>query len=92
MASGLNRFLGDSIGRTLVKLAVISFVVGIVMSALNLSPRALFDGIVRFFQRLWNLGFDAIYGSLEYFFLGAAIVVPAFLLIRLLSYRSTPRG
>ena len=92
MASGINRFLGDSVGRTLVKLAVVSFIVGIIMSALNLSPRALFDGVVRFFRRLWNMGFDAIYGSLEYFFLGAAVVIPVFLIIRLLSYRSSPRG
>jgi len=92
MAAGLNRFLGDSIGRTLIKLAVVSFIVGIVMSALNLSPRALFDGIIRFFQRIWNLGFEAIYGALEYFLLGAAVVIPVFLVIRLLSYRTTPRG
>ena len=92
MNSGLNRFLGDSVGRTLIKLAVISFIAGVVMSALNISPRGLLDGVIRFFQRIWNLGFDAIYGSLEYFLLGAAVVIPVFLVIRVLSYRSTPRG
>lgn len=91
MKSFLVRFLGDTPARVLVKLIVLSVVVGIVMSAVGWTPRTIYDGIVRFFHGLWDLGFDAIYSSLEYLLLGAAIVVPAFLLIRLLSFRS-PRS
>ena len=87
----LVRFLGDTPGRVAVKLIVLSVVVGIVMSAVGWTPRTIYDGIIRFFRGLWDLGFDAIYNSLEYLLLGAAIVIPAFLLIRLLSFRS-PRG
>lgn len=91
MNSALNRFLGDTPLRIAVKLIVLSVIVGVVMSALNWSPRVIFDGILRFFRRIWELGFDALYHSFEYFFLGAAVVVPAFILIRLLSYRK-PRN
>ena len=89
MNGSLTRFLGDTPMRVVLKLAVFSVIAGVVMSALGWSPRIIYDGIIRFFQSLWNLGFDAIYNSFEYLFLGAAIVVPLFLIIRLLSYRST---
>ena len=88
MSNMINRFLGDTPFRVAVKLVVLSVVVGIVMSAVGWTPRTIYDGIVRFFQRLWVLGFDTIYSSFEYLFLGVAIVIPAFLLIRLLSFRS----
>ena len=91
MNNMIYRFLGDSPMRVAVKLVVFSVIVGVVMSAVGWTPRTIYDGIVRFFQRLWDMGFDAIYNSLEYLFLGAAIVVPVFLLIRLLSFRS-PRN
>ena len=85
------RFLGDTPARVGIKLIVLSVIAGIVMSAVGWTPRTIYDGIVRFFQRLWDLGFDAIYSSIEYLLLGAAIVVPAFLIIRLFSFRSPRR-
>ena len=91
MTNAINRFLGDSPLRIAIKLAVLSLVVGVVMSAVGWSPRSIYEGIVRFFQHLWNMGFEAIYNSMEYLLLGAAIVIPAFIVIRLLSFRS-PRG
>jgi len=80
----LTRFLGDSPVRTLVKLAIISFVVGIIMSALNFTPYDLWLAVQRFAERLYNLGFEAIWSVLRYFFWGAAVVVPIFLLSRVL--------
>jgi hypothetical protein len=44
-------------------------------------------GIRKFFMDLWNLGFHAIDRFLGYILLGAAIVVPAFILLRLANYR-----
>lgn len=91
MSNAVTRFLGDSPIRVIVKLAIISLIVGVVMSTIGWSPRDIFDGVLNFFSRLWNLGFDAITNSLEYLLLGAAIVVPAFLILRILNFRS-PRG
>lgn len=91
MSNAVSRFLGDTPTRVAIKLIVFSVIAGVIMSALGWSPRTIYDGIIRFFQRLWDLGFEAIYNSLEYFFLGAAVVIPAFILIRLLNMRS-PRS
>lgn len=91
MSNAVTRFLGDSPIRVFIKLAVISLIVGVVMSTIGWAPRDIYNGILNFFSRLWNLGFDAIANSLEYLLLGAAIVVPVFLVLRVLNFRS-PRG
>ena len=81
------RFLGDSPLRVAIKLVVISFLVGVVMHAFGWSPYDVLQGIRDFFVDIWNMGFQAIERFASYFLLGAAIVVPAFILIRLFSYR-----
>ena len=87
----LTRFLGDSPLRVLLKLVVVSFIVGVVMSALGWSPADVIYAIEDMIARVWNMGFTAFDRFLGYFLLGAAIVVPAFLVLRLLSFRN-PRG
>lgn len=79
----ISRFLGGSPGQVILRLVFLSFVVGIVLSALNLDPMSLIDMIIRFFERLWNMGFDAVVSLFRYFLLGAVIVVPLWLLSRL---------
>jgi len=83
----MNRFLGDSPLRVLIKLIVLSFLVGIVMSAFGWTPADIFYGIRDAVLRVWYMGFDAVDRFIGYFLLGAAVVVPVFLLIRLLNYR-----
>lgn len=85
--NGLARFLGDSPIRVLVKLLVISFLVGIVMNAFGWSPYDVLYGVRDFFLDLWRTGFRAIDRFLGYILLGAAIVVPAFIILRLFSLR-----
>ena len=85
--SGLTRFLGDSPLRVLLKLIVVSFLVGIVMSAFGWSPYDVVYAIRDFFMRIWNMGFAALDNFVGYFLLGAAVVVPAFIVLRILSYR-----
>lgn len=81
----LNRFLGDAPGRVILKLLVLSFVVGVLLSALDLHPLDVFDGMVNFIRRLWNLGFEALGQLGGYFVLGAIVVVPVWIVIRLMS-------
>ena len=85
--SALARFLGDTPLRILLKLLIVSFLVGLVMSAFGWSPYDVVLGIRDFFLDIWNLGFSAIDRVLGYVLLGAAIVIPAFLIIRIANYR-----
>jgi hypothetical protein len=85
--SALLRFLGDSPLRVALKLIVLSFLVGVVMSAFGWSPLDIFAGIREFLTGIWNMGFRAIERFFGYFLLGAAVVLPAFVILRLLSFR-----
>jgi hypothetical protein len=88
MADGLNRFLGDTPGRTIVKLIVVSLIVGFVMSIFGLDPMDLLEGIRFFIIDLWYTGFDALGRVGQYLLIGATIVIPAFILLRLFASRS----
>ncbi len=85
--SALNRFLGDSPGRVLIKLIVMSFLVGIVMSVFGWSPYDVAYGIRDLILNVYYMGFDAFGRFIDYFLLGAVIVIPVFFILRLLSYR-----
>ncbi|MCY6382506.1 DUF6460 domain-containing protein [Hoeflea prorocentri] len=87
MSGNLNRFLGDTPGRTLIKLIVLSFIVGAVMAAFNWYPMDVVRAIVDFIRNLWELGFAALGRFGDYLVLGAVVVVPVFLIIRIMSYR-----
>ncbi|MDX3926485.1 MAG: DUF6460 domain-containing protein [Shinella sp.] len=87
MADGLNRFLGDTPLRAAIKLIVISVAAGFLMSVFGWYPYDILYGIRDFALDLWHGGFAALGRVGDYLVLGAVIVVPAFLLIRLLSYR-----
>jgi hypothetical protein len=87
MAGNVSGFLGDTPGRLIVKLIIVSLIVGVAMSAFGLSPLDIFETIRNFVMRLWNMGFSAIGKFADYLLLGACVVVPAFIIIRLFSYR-----
>ncbi|WP_269583354.1 DUF6460 domain-containing protein [Roseibium sp. Sym1] len=83
--TGLSRFLGGSPAQVLLRLVFLSFVVGIVLSALNLDPLDLVNMAVEFVERLWDMGFHAIGRLGNYLVIGAIVVVPIWLVTRLLA-------
>jgi hypothetical protein len=87
MADGVNRFLGDSIGRTIIKLIVVCLIVGFVLAFFGFTPDNIVDTIRYYFLDLWYNGFQALGRVGDYLLLGAIIVVPVFVVLRLLSIR-----
>lgn len=83
--TNLTRFMGGSPAQVILRLVFLSFVVGIILSALDLDPLDLFHMVINFFERLWNMGFDALGRVGNYLVIGAIVVVPIWLLSRLLS-------
>ena len=83
--NGLQRFMGGSPAQVLLRLAVLSLVVGIVMSALGVSPYDILANFEAFIRRIWNMGFGAVGWIWNYFLLGAVIVIPVWLVLRLLN-------
>ncbi len=84
-----NQFLGDSLGRTIIKLTVISILVGMVMWTFGWQPLDIFYGIRDFFVNLWQSGWAALGRFGDWLILGASVVIPAFIIIRLLNYRKS---
>jgi hypothetical protein len=82
-SDGLSRFLGGSPLTVVLRLALLSILVGIVLAAIGLDPWNIVASIRRLFDWIWNLGFDAITTLWRYFLLGAVIVVPIWLISRL---------
>jgi len=81
--SHLSRFMGGSPFEVLIKLLIMSFVVGIILSALNIDPLDIITGIRNLITRIYELGFESIEWALRYLALGAAVVLPVWLVLRL---------
>ena len=87
MSDQVNRVLGDTPARTVLKLIVVSLIVGFIMAVFGIVPMDLLNGIRDFILDLWHTGFAALGRVGDYLLLGATIVIPAFILLRLLSFR-----
>lgn len=85
--TALTRFLGGSPLAVLVRLVVVSLIVGALLMWLDIRPADIIYGVQRFFERLWNLGFDAFRDIIQYVIAGAVIVLPVWFVLRLLSMR-----
>ncbi len=85
MANPVSNFLGDTPLRTVVKLVVLSVVVGIIMAALNFTPLDVWYMARDFVRWVYEVGYEAFGRIGVYFVYGAMVVVPVFILMRLLA-------
>jgi hypothetical protein len=84
MADGtIDRFFGGSPLGVIVRLVLLSIVVGVLLSALGLDPWNIIHSIERLIRHIFDLGWDAVIWLWRYFLLGAALVVPIWLIVRL---------
>lgn len=81
-----NTLFGGHPLAVILRLAVLSIVVGIVLSALGITPRNLFYHLDILVRRLYDMGFGAIEWVVQYMILGAMVVVPVWVIARLLGY------
>lgn len=89
--SPVRRFLGGSPGGVLLKLVGLSFVVGLVFAWFGYTPADVLYMLTFWIDRLPRIGWDAVVSIGQYLLLGAMIVVPIWLLVRILeSVRSRP--
>lgn len=84
MANGsLDRFFGGSPAWVAVRLILLSIVIGVLLSALGLDPWNIVESVERLIRWLYNLGWDAVEWIWRYFILGAVLVIPIWLIVRL---------
>jgi hypothetical protein len=87
--NSLSRFLGGTPLAVGGRLILLSILIGVVLSAFGLDPLNILRSLQTLIERLWNMGFDAVRWLWGYFLLGAVIVVPIWLLMRVMN---APRG
>jgi hypothetical protein len=85
----VTRVFGGSPLAVLLRLALVSILVGVILSALGLNPFDIIRSLRELIQSIWNMGFDAFYRLWRYFLLGAVIVIPIWILLRVVN---APRG
>ena len=81
----MEKFFGGAPLWVVLRLVVISLVLGIVLAAFNLDAFGLVQKLRDLFSALYHMGFDAFRWIFDYFILGAVIVVPIWLIFRLFS-------
>jgi hypothetical protein len=79
----VNRFLGGSPLAVLFRLALLCVLVGVVLSALDIDVWNLIPRLTQLIRDVWSMGFDAVRWLWNYFLLGAIIVLPIWLIMRL---------
>jgi hypothetical protein len=90
MSNGtITRVFGGSPLAVLGRLVLVSILVGVVLSTLGLDPFDIVDSLERLVRSIWNMGFDAFRWLWRYLLLGAVIVVPVWIIMRLID---APRG
>ena len=90
MSNGtVTKVFGGSPLAVLVRLALVSILVGVVLAALGLDPFDIVRSVERLIRSIWDMGFDAVRWLWRYFLLGAVIVIPIWIVMRLVN---APRG
>lgn len=78
-------FLGDTPGRVFVRLLILSLLVGFLMAMFGVSPRDIFASLRGLVSGIFQNGAEVLRDAVGYAVAGAMVVVPVWLVIRLLS-------
>jgi hypothetical protein len=83
-ANPLTRFFGGPPLSVIFRLVLLSVLIGVILRVMGLDPFNILRSIQDLIQYVWDMGFDAVRWLWRYFLLGAVIVVPIWLIMRLL--------
>ena len=82
----MERFFGGNPALVLTRLVILSLIAGVVLAALGFSPFEIIESLQTLVERIYDMGFAAIEKAFRYFLLGAVIVFPVWLVVRLLKW------
>jgi Family of unknown function (DUF6460) len=84
-------FIGGHPAGVIVRLAILCILVGVLLSLFGVTPRNFFSVLDNFARYVYDLGFGAVEWIFEYLVLGAMIVIPVWLIVRLLKSGDKPK-
>jgi hypothetical protein len=83
MASPLARFFGGPPLSVIFRLVLLSILIGVILRVMGLDPFNILRSIEDLIRTIWEMGFDAVRWLWRYFLLGAVLVIPIWLIMRL---------
>src|SRR5438046_993688 len=83
-ASPLARVFGGPPLSVIFRLVLLSILIGVILKVMGLDPFNILRSIQDLIQYVWDMGFDAVRWVWRYFLFGAVIVLPIWLIMRLL--------
>jgi hypothetical protein len=86
----MERFFGGHPALVVLRLVIISIVVGVVLHTLGLSPFDLIESVRALMRYISEIGADVLEMLLRYLLIGAVIVVPIWLLVRVVKALRNP--
>jgi hypothetical protein len=81
--SYLTRFFGGSPLAVIFRLLLLSILVGVILEVLGLDPLNIYQSLRALVGRVWDMGFETVRWLGRYLALGAAVVIPIWLVVRL---------
>ena len=87
--SYLRRFFGGAPLAVIFRLLLLSILVGVILEVLGLDPMNIFQSLRVLVLRAWDMGFETIRWLARYLALGAVVVIPIWLVVRLVR---APKG
>ena len=88
--SSLARFFGGPPLSVILRLVLLSILIGVILEVLGLDPWNIIDSLRTLVVRIWEMGFDAVRWLWRYLLLGAAVVVPIWLIVQLMRAAKGP--
>ncbi len=89
----MDRIFGGPVVPTLFKLALMSVMVGLVFHFIGIDPLDLWRDFGATIRQVWEMTLDAINWSWRYAALGAIVVLPVWIIYRLmLAMTKRPKG
>jgi len=80
----INRFFGGPPLSVIVRLILLSILIGVILEVIGLDPWNIIESLKRLVLHIWDMGFDAVRWLWRYLLLGAAVVVPIWLVVRVM--------
>ena len=82
--SYLNRFFGGPPLSVIFRLILLSILIGVILEVIGLDPWNIIESLKRLVLHISDMGFDAVRWLWRYLLLGAAVVVPIWLVVRVM--------
>lgn len=81
----MDKIFGGPVVPTLFKLAILSVIVGLIFAIFGIDPMDLWRNFGSTIREAWTMAFDAINWSWQYAALGAIVVLPLWILYRIVT-------